>query len=423
MRLLCAPHGFNAAVAPPGALRVVLYGQPGDASEGSAGAAALKELRHRNFAIPQRAWDLLSVALSVIAADSAGRRDRSPDGWTREFELDVAVADPDFWTAQAPTLHSTLAFMTTDRWTLRFHPGGLAEPGPATPKQPAADCVVLLSGGLDSLIGAIDLVARGSRPYAVSQIVRGDAEKQEEFARRLGLAHIQVNHNASTPGVEETSQRTRSLIFVTFGVLVATALQAHREGGVVPLHVSENGYIALNPPLTGARLGSHSTRTAHPDTLGGLQAVLDAAGLRVQLVNPYALKTKGEMLQECRDQDLLRALASKSTSCGRYLRHGYRHCGRCVPCQVRRAAFVAWGQPDRTDYVYRKLGQKDQEHARFDDVRSVAVALATVQAEGLDSWLAGALSSPRLSPPEAHRAMVGRALGELRALHTRLHVR
>lgn len=422
MRLLCAPQGFNTAVA-SGALRIVLYGQPGDASEGSAGATVLKELRRRRFDIPQRAWDFLSVALSVIAADAAGRRDRSPDGWTREFELDVAVADPEFWTAQAPTLQSMLAFMTTDRWTLRFHPGGLIEPSPANPERPAEDCVVLLSGGLDSLVGAIDLVATGSRPHAVSQLVRGDAEKQEEFSRRLGLAHVQVNHNVSTPGIEETSQRTRSLIFVTLGVLVATALRAYHDGGVVPLHVSENGFIALNPPLTGARLGSHSTRTAHPDTLGGLQAVLDAAALRVQLINPYALKTKGEMLQECHNQALLRDLASKSTSCGRYLRHGYRHCGRCVPCQVRRAAFVAWGQPDKTDYVYRKLGKKDQAHARFDDVRSVAVALATVQAEGLDSWLAGALRSPRVSPADAYTSMVNRALGELRALHASLRVR
>lgn len=422
MRLLCAPNGFHSAVAPSG-LRVVLYGRPDHASEGSAGGAALLTLRRHRFDIPVRAWDLLSIALSVIAADAAARRDRSSDGWTREFELDIAVSDRDLWTALAPTLQATLAFMTTDRWALRFHAGGHVEPSPASPLRPAEDCVVLLSGGLDSLIGAIDLVAAGSRPYAVSQVVRGDSEKQEEFAERLGLAHFQANHNVSTPGSQETSQRTRSLIFVTLGVLVATALRRYHEGGLVPLQVSENGYIALNPPLTGGRLGSHSTRTAHPDTLGGLQAVLDAAGLRVQLVNPYALKTKGEMLRECRNQELLRDLASKSTSCGRYLRHGYRHCGRCVPCQVRRAAFVAWGQRDDTDYVYRRLGENDQQHARFDDVRSVAVALATVQAHGLDSWLAGALSSPRVSPPEEHRMMVDRALGELSALHRGLGVR
>jgi hypothetical protein len=209
---------------------------------------------------------------------------------------------------------------------------------------------------------------------------------------------------------------------VSFGVLVATALRAYHDGGVIPLHVSENGYIALNPPLTGGRLGSFSTRTAHPDTLGGLQEVLDAAGLRVKIVNPYAFKTKGEMLRECRDQEVLRSLSSKSTSCGRYLRYSYRHCGRCVPCQVRRAAFMAWGQQDKTDYVYRNLGKRDEQHARFDDVRSVAIALAVVGTEGLDGWLAGALSSPRVKPRGAYKAMVGRALEELRSLHVALHV-
>ncbi len=41
--------------------------------------------------------------------------------------------------------------------------------------------MVLLSGGLDSLAGTIDLVkAHGSKPYAVSQVSQGDKQKQSE---------------------------------------------------------------------------------------------------------------------------------------------------------------------------------------------------------------------------------------------------
>src|SRR6266481_1136836 len=111
----------------------------------------------------------------------------------------------------------------------------------------------------------------------------------------------------------------------------------------------------LNPPLTGARIGSLSTRTAHPEFLNRMQGILETAGLRVRIENPYQLKTKGEMLIECRDQDLLKEEAPRSTSCGRFQRFAYRHCGRCVPCQVRRAAFLAWNEPDTTDYVYAPL--------------------------------------------------------------------
>src|SRR5690606_18570612 len=119
--------------------------------------------------------------------------------------------------------------------------------------------------------------------------------------------------------------------------------------------------------LTNLRIGSLSTRTTHPFSLRQLQSIWDAVGLNVRMTNPYQLRTKGEMLLECRQQDLLRSLASRSTSCGRYARHGYKHCGQCVPCLVRRAAFQRWGEADTTAYKSANLGA----HKDFDDVRSL----------------------------------------------------
>jgi 7-cyano-7-deazaguanine synthase in queuosine biosynthesis len=419
MRLACGPDGAELP-SDEGVVRVVLYGQPRGAGEGSAGDAAKAEIQRRRLDPAPRAWDLLSIALSVVTADFAALRDQSPDGWTREIELDIAVADEPFWSGQAQALADALAFLTTDRWTLRFHAGGMLPAPPREPVQPAEDCVVLLSGGLDSLIGAIDLAAAGRKPFAISQTVRGDADKQVGFAAKIGggLGHLQLNHNASTPGVQETSQRARSLVFITFGVIAATALKAYQDGGEVPLFVCENGFIAINPPLTGGRLGSLSTRTAHPEFLVRLQRVLDAAGLRVKIKNPYAKKTKGEMLKECADQAVLSAEAVRSTSCGRFQRFNYRQCGRCVPCQVRRSAFLAWGAvQDTTDYVYEPIGKNDAEHSGFDDVRSVAIALAAVQTDGVESWLGHALASPLIADRAALLAMLQRGLEELRALH------
>jgi 7-cyano-7-deazaguanine synthase in queuosine biosynthesis len=401
-------------------LRVILYGQPGAEDRGSAGDAAKWEVLRRRIEPAPRAWDLLSIALSVVTADFAGLRDHSPDGWTREFDIEIAVADPVFWAGQAAPLADALAFLTTDRWTLRFHGGGMLPAPPRDPVRPAEDCVVLLSGGLDSLVGAIDLAAAGRQPFAISQTVRGDADKQVDFAARIGggLNHLQLNHNAHSPGVQESTQRARSLVFVTFGVLAATALQRYHDGLSVPLYVCENGFIAINPPLTGGRLGSLSTRTAHPEFLTRLQRVLDAAGLRVGIENPYSAKTKGEMLRDCADQALLNVEAARSTSCGRFQRFNYHQCGRCVPCQVRRAAFIAWGGvPDTTGYVYEPLGKDDGDHSGFDDVRSVAMALAAVAADGFDAWLGNALGSPMIGERAALRAMVERGLAELKRLH------
>ncbi|MDD1534003.1 MULTISPECIES: Qat anti-phage system QueC-like protein QatC [unclassified Bradyrhizobium] len=424
MRLLCAPAEIGRLDAAD-TLRVILYGQAGAPGRASAGAAVRKDFRKERLAPHPRAWDLLSIANSVMVADAAGLRTDSPDGWTREFELEIAVMDPAFWNGAAPLIADTLAFLTTDRWHLHFIPGGAAAPEPARVVAPAQSCVALLSGGLDSLAGAIDLAAAGNHPLVVSKIVRGDSEKQEEFARAIGggLRHIQLNDNAVVPKPKDTSQRARSIIFLAFGVVVATSLAPYRNGATVPLYVCENGFIAINPPLTGSRIGSLSTRTAHPQFLALFQDLLNAAGIRVSIRTPYADKTKGEMLKECADQELLGALAPRSTSCGRFQKFKYSHCGRCVPCQVRRAAFVAWGRPDQTKYAYEHLGRDDANHAGFDDVRSVGMALAATADDGFDRWLGSALSWPRIRRGDSLRDMLRRGLGELGALHAKYGVK
>ena len=428
MRLVCAleDHEFPE----DGALNVVLYGYPGATDNGrsaraSAGRAAKRDFLRAGYEAAPRAWDLLSIALSVVTADLAGQRSESADNWTREFDLTIAVADPVFWRTQAKALEAALKFLSTDRWRLTFEEGGFQPPPPREPVRPTEDSVVLLSGGLDSLIGAIDLVAAGNRPFAVSNVVRGDGDNQEEFAAAIGggLRHLALNHNATPPWKKEPSQRARSMIFLAFGVLAATSLQAYHEGNETPLYLCENGFIAINPPLTGARLGSLSTRTVNPEFLNRMREVLTEAELRVRVINPYEHMTKGEMLKSCHNQALLKALATQSVSCGRYRVFNYNHCGRCIPCQVRRAAFLAWGEPDETYYKFEALGKKNVQHADFDDVRSVSMAVAEVEAEGLDSWLGAALSYPMMGNTTPLRDLVDRGVQELAALHRHLNIR
>lgn len=399
---------------------IVLFGRDGTGDLLTAGWSAAEKVRRQKLMPDTAAWDLLAIALSVVVADGTTLRSSSPDGWTRQIELEIALSDPDRWSPHADAIATALRFLTTDRWTISFRDGGTIPTPPKKPRYPTSDAVALLSGGLDSLIGAIDLTAAGTTLLAVSQTVRGDAAKQDRFAQRIGggIDHLQLNHNASTPrGQKETSQRSRSLIFLAFAVLAATATRRHAYGQPVPLYVCENGFIAINPPLTTARVGSLSTRTAHPEFLGRMQSIFDAVGLNVQIKNPYAEKTKGEMLRECLDQDLLSTEAPISTSCGRFQRFNYRHCGRCVPCQIRRASFEAWGRPDPTEYVYDNLAIQDEDHAAFDDVRSVAIALLTIEQDGFDRWLGPTLSSPLIHNRLELRDMLQRGFGELRTVH------
>ncbi len=418
MKLICAPSSYEFKGA-KGVLDVVLYGRADRQTRGSAGAAIKEEIKARKFYPSSRGWDFLSLALAVITADLAGHRTKSPDGWTREFEVDVAVGDPAFWNSQEDLIRRLLGFLTTDVWKINFIGGGYSPKPPRKRALPTEDCVSLLSGGLDSFIGNLDLAAAGKRPFAVSQTVVGDAENQRTFAQIIsgGLRHLQINHNADVPKPETpSSQRARSLIFIAYGVLAATMLKRHNEGETISLYVCENGFISINPPLTPLRLGSLSTRTTNPVFFSLLHRLFDAAELRVRLENPYQFKTKGEMLKECADKKLLREHASQTTSCGRYLIHKHTHCGRCVPCLVRRAAFRFADTTDSTKYVYSDLGRDDDQHARFDDVRSVAMALAEVKADGLENWLGTALSTTLLGDVVSLQAMVGRGLDELAAL-------
>ena len=85
---------------------------------------------------------------------------------------------------------------------------------------------------------------------------------------------------------------------------------------------------------------------------------------------------------------LIQQHAHTSTSCGRFFRFGYIHCGRCVPCLVRRAAFRRWGRSDPTPYKYTDLSKQDSEHAEFDDVRAAAMATLERGEIGISRWLA-----------------------------------
>jgi hypothetical protein len=234
------------------------------------------------------------------------------------------------------------------------------------------------------------------------------------------ISHLQLNHNTDVPNPENPpTQRGRSIAFFAHGILAATTLQRYANGDMIPLFVCENGFISINPPLTGLRLGSLSTRTSHPVVLALLQQIVDSAGLRVRFKNPYAHCTKGEMLAGSLRQSDLKAHAHTTTSCGRFKRYGYRHCGRCVPCIIRRASFHAWGVDDKTDYVHADLSIDDADHAGSDDVRALAMAVAEVADVGLDGWLGVSLSSPLIDDSPELRDVIQRGLKEMEAL---LHV-
>lgn len=418
MKLVCGPKSFEFEKYVSD-LDVVLFAQPDVKSKAGVGQGIAHEIRRRKLSPKVEAWDFLSVALSCVCADMAGHRKQSPDGWTREFDLKIAVGNPDFWETQKETLQTALEFLTTDRWRLSFEHGGYYPTPDKSKKVLSGDCVTLLSGGMDSLIGTIDRVAEKLIPVTVSQVVRGDKSNQLDFPKRIDnrLTSLVMSHAARVPnGETPASQRSRSIVFLAYAALVATNIGPPSLKRPIELFISENGFISLNPPLTPMRLGSLSTRTTHPAYLSRIQSIFDAADMGLKIQNRYSFKTKGEMLKECADQKLIKELAHESTSCGRYLKYNYTHCGRCVPCLVRRAAFFEWGFVDQTRYKFDNIGKNDSDHAGFDDIRAVAMAILEVKEIGIERWMGANLSSASVDDQQPFLELVERGLNELDAL-------
>lgn len=414
MKLVCGPKGFHFDDFKCN-LSVQLYSIPDNKRFAYAGHGIATEIRKRKISPSPMAWDFLSIALSVVCADMAGHRKKSPDGWTREFDLTVAVIDPEHWESQTEKIQNTLNFLTTDRWLLRFTEGGYYPKPPKLETKFDADCLTLFSGGMDSLIGAINLVQGGRKPVTISQVVSGDQAKQKLFPQKIrnDIESLVMSHKAKVPnGETPASQRSRSIAFLAYAALAASSLYNY-GGSSTELVVSENGFISLNTPLTPMRVGSLSTRTTHPTYLFSIQEIFDSANIGLNIDTPYALRTKGEMLSECKNQSLINELAHQSTSCGRFLLFKKTHCGRCVPCLVRRAAYHKWGEEDKTTYVYKDLGKKDSENSGFDDVRAVAMAIIREKDLGIRRWMGAGLSSAPISNLQPYYDIAQRGLKEL----------
>lgn len=389
-RVICVPPALLPRRRRRADTYLSLYSATEHDDVGSIATGMLDVLRFKgcNPSIP--AWDFLTFALAVGAADLAVLREQSADGWTRVIELEIALHDPSPFLARQAGIEEMLRFLTGDFWHLTFVRNGVPPPRSTAPTRFDADCVSLLSGGMDSLIGAIDLTEQGLRPLFVSQSVRGNLDDQHHIAAQVGgtSRHLLLNNNVRMTGPREISTRARSIIFYGYAALAVSALSGVSEATV---YVPENGFISLNIPLTPGRIGSLSTRTTHPVFLGQLQQLWDGIGLAAKFESPYKHVTKGEAMLACRDIPLMNRLMPRTTSCGKFGRLN-EHCGRCLPCLVRRAAFLKAGRRDPTrSYRYQDL-RSSAPSGNTNDVNAAATAYLRFRSDGVESLIAGALS-------------------------------
>lgn len=425
-RVFCGPKDHIPSQREVGVEYVSMYDHDGLPDVSTVGTALIKDIIASGISPSACSWDFLTFALAVNAADNVVERAPSPDGWTRQIELEVVLYEPAPFEALSKDIEHALRFLTGDFWKLTFADGGYPPPRPKAAVMFDADCVCLLSGGLDSLVGALNLTEEGRQPLLVSQTAKGDKETQSHFATGLGgnERHLQWNQNIR-PKVEdiEGSTRGRSIGFFAFAAVAADHLAAVKAGlsSPVDVFVPENGLISLNVPLNPGRVGSLSTKTTHPVFMERLQKLWEALGIPAVLRLPYAAMTKGEMMSSCKVSDVLAQVASQATSCGRFVRNGYKHCGRCVPCLVRRASFIRAGIVDDTSYVFSNLRDAQLDNDP-NDIGAVAAAVLKVEQSGVRVFTAGQLSFAEPSRRREFEGVVQRGLEELGVLLRQHHI-
>lgn len=316
--------------------------------------------------LPALYRDLLDLAASVYIADELVNRKSAEDGWSRSFDFLFPVRAPAVWEPTTDLLEQCLGGLSGDQFTFEWvERAGIPQFPKSRQKLRRNDYEVacLFSGGIDSLLGAWQLLSAGRRVVLIGHQADGlTARAQTDlvaalsklFPGMLTLVQTRVSR-AGTDRVRyrlpikvEETHRPRSFLFLSLATCIAAAT------GAKELHIPENGLIALNPPLQVCRRGTLSTRTAHPVYLTRFRNLLHTLGaFRGPLRNPFIYLSKTDMLRDVDPR--LHPLLMRSVSCARpsrYQDRGVRHCGYCVPCLFRRVAMAGPGLDQSADYAF-----------------------------------------------------------------------
>ena len=318
--------------------------------------------------------DLVDLAAMVYVADELLLRNDAVDHWSRIFDAVIPVRSPAAWRRATPQLAEALHLLSGDtfqfEWVLTKTVPKLRNHRAQLPE--GFDTVCLFSGGADSLVGAFELLEAGRSVLLVGHQAEGITSSTQDrvfeffkkrFGDRVSFVQARVGRSPrSSPEFNlgtkvEVTHRPRSFLFLALAVALASAVDVNEI--VIP----ENGLIAINPPLNISRVGTLSTRTAHPRFIAGFSALVARAGIfDGRIHNPFMYLSKTDVVR--RAPRALRSMFRKTLSCShlgrnRWVKFSGYHCGYCVPCLHRRVALSAIGLDDSQDYfrnVFTRFG-------------------------------------------------------------------
>lgn len=332
--------------------------------------------------VPPQLIDLVEIATFVYVADQnftrgGGDVDDMGENWRRRFHFELPVRCLDLWRREdvSTALRDVLSFLSEDEYILVFR---------EYKKPPAFNGylnfaqfdyafnpqrVILFSGGLDSLGGAVEETAINGRPVvlvthqATTKLLnrhRTLRQLLDNRAKGPKPLHVTIRINKDQNLNREYTQRSRSFLYASLAAAIA------RMCGLAEIAFYENGTVSLNLPISRQVVGSRATRTTHPKVLAGFKHLFSlVTGQSFEVTNGFLWKTKSEIVKSITDAGC-GGMIEWSTSCTHTweISNAKPHCGTCSQCIDRRFAVLAAGATsyERAD-TYRVDLLKDPRDA------------------------------------------------------------
>jgi 7-cyano-7-deazaguanine synthase in queuosine biosynthesis len=292
------------------------------------------------------------------------------------------------WQSPAVTaaLIETLNFLSEDKFSFEFHSSDPATPldpyleyGDHTPEIRSEEEVLLFSGGLDSLAGAVsEIVERQRRVILVthknSKTVAGRQDDLVKHLRQLAdpgrvfYAPIWV-HKGDVEPIEH-SQRTRSFLFASLGVALADVFKKDT------IHFFENGVTSFNLPIAEHVIGTRASRTTHPKVLASLSRLFSLLTEReVRIENPFLWMTKADVISVISKYGSA-SLIPETISCAnvRNFSMSGKQCGVCSQCIERRFGVLGSGLGDYESADHYEFDLFTGAHKKVEDITLFATS-------------------------------------------------
>jgi 7-cyano-7-deazaguanine synthase in queuosine biosynthesis len=322
--------------------------------------------------LPDRIVDLLEIASYVYAADRSvfrGKRDSvDNESWSRSFEFHIPVRDFDFWDNEKikTLLSSALIFMTGDRqFNFVFEkyknlPALSIQALLFTEEYMTLDEakdteIMLFSGGLDSLAGAIEylnndkskhicLVSHNANNSTTSTQNKLVGYLQKKYGKeRIKHYKFECHFMGHTKSRDET-QRVRMFLFSAIAFSISCCYKKDN------FYVFENGITSINLLKQADVFHARASRTTHPKTIGLLKQFYLTMNDKFDVYTPYFSKNKSDIISIFRQFNEIDIISSSvSCSATRNKPAVFNHCGCCSQCIERRFALYSENLDDVSD--------------------------------------------------------------------------